>query len=148
MTNFTGAKTPDPQVQQRVGQLTTVFHQFRPSDLSVSAGTLSLGDTIELFTLPKGVRITYATVRTTATLTSSGTPNLTLTMTQSATTSNLTGSFTVSTGATTALMNTAATVKDGTNSTVIRLAIGLGSLDRTISDQTVYTMLQYEADDS
>lgn len=148
MANLIGAKIPDQQVPARIGMLTTVFHQFKPSDLGVSAGTLSLGDTIELFTLPKGARITYATVSTTGTLTSSGTPNLTLTLTLSATTSNLTASFTVSTGAAAALMNSAATIKDGTNSGLVRLAIGIGSLDRTISNQTIYTMVQYENDDS
>ena len=148
MANLLGVKIPDASVPLRVGQLTTVFHEFNPSDLGLSAGTISLGDTIELFTLPKGVRITWATARTVSIMTSSGTPALALTYTQSATGRDLIPAFTVSLTSSVALMTTAATVKDGTNSTVIRLSVSIGSMDRTLSAAKIYTMVQYEADDS
>lgn len=148
MALLTGAKIPDTQVPNRPGNLTTVFHRFRPSDLGLSAGTVSLADLVELFVLPKAARVTWATVRTTGTLTSSGTPGLTLTYTRNDVGAALTGSFTVSTGANVALMTTAALSKDGTNSTIIRLSVSIGSIDRTISDQFIETMVQYEDDDS
>lgn len=148
MAELANAKIPDAQVPNRPGALTTVFHRFRPVDLLLSAGTISVGDLITLMSLPKAARVTWATVRTTGTMTSSGTPSLTLIYSRNSVGASLTGSFTVSAGANVALMTTAALSKDTTNSTVILLSVAAGSLDRTISDQFIETMVQYEDDDS